>query len=194
MTENQLTATSVKITSSRPTAFVRAYRRTKVIAVASGFLWVFALLELLAAHIFERSSVFAFTAALVVSLVLSALAALYFRSGMGSSQGNANCQVAARGCGREGCDANGGSCLSKLSREASLKIEQMEQSKLALLLRRRIGVDVVLPVFWFAIGVKLLLSAHGISLFSGSIALMVGAVGLLASRVYLASVVFSGQD
>ena len=70
------------------------------------------------------------------------------------------------------------------------RIAQMEREKLALLLRGKFGVGLILPLFWLAVGVKVALS-QGTGTQLGGLALIVGSVGLIVARLYLGSGVFS---
>lgn len=195
MDQKSIIASQISVRLSKPIRFQRVYGRSKKFAALSVGLWIFGLFESVAATIFGHLVVVGLGVGLIAFVIGVLATYLYFRKGMKSWLSGSSCTAVSvqGGCSQAGCDGAAGGCLAKLDSEVSMRIAEMEKSKLALLLRRRIGVDVALPIFWFAIGLKLAISYDTLSIETGGIALICGSVGLFATRMYLASAVFSGD-
>lgn len=172
--------------------FTRRYSRSKSLGVFTAFIWVFGLIEVALADLLKTSWHVSVGISVFAVGVLAAAAFLYYRAGTKNPAPSASCSAssAEHGCSQPGCDKAGGGCLAKFDNEMTERIAQMEREKLSLLLRGKVGVDLVLPLFWLAVGVKVALS-HGTGTQPGGLALIVGSVGLMATRLYLGAGVFS---
>lgn len=179
--------------SSELASFQKTYRISKVIGAVAAAVWLYGLLEVALADLLRVAWGIAVGVSLTLTALLVVVAYLYFRAGMKTAE-SGGCAVShgEQGCSQQGCDSAGGGCLGKFDREVGERIAQMERNKLALLLRRRIGVDMVLPLFWIAVGVKLTFSS-GSTVELGGLALVVGSLGLAGARLYLGSGVFAGR-
>ena len=171
-------------------SFEKTYKISKAIGAAGAAVWLYGLLEVALADILRAGFGIAVGAPLALTILFVMAAYLYFRAGMKTAESD-GCAVSQgeRGCSQQGCDSASGGCQGKFDREVGERIVQMERNKLALLLRRRIGVDIVLPLFWIAVGVKLTFSSVS-AVQLGGVALVVGSLGLAGARLYLGSSVF----
>ena len=172
--------------------FTRRYSRSKSLGIFTAFVWVFGLIEVALADIFKTSWHVSVGISVFAVGVLAAAAFLYYRAGTKNSVPPASCSAsfADHGCSQPGCDKAGGGCITKFDTEINERIAQMEREKLSLLLRRKAGVGLVLPLFWLAVGVKVALSPN-IGTQLGGLALIVGSAGLIATRLYLGAGIFS---
>ncbi len=173
-------------------SFKRTYSRSKLLGIVAVILWVFGLVEVAFADLL-KTSWRASTAISVIAVgLISGAAFLYYRAGTRGPASPASCLPPSEDhcCAQPGCDLAGGGCLGKFENEMTEGIAQMEREKLRLLLRRKVGVEIALPLFWLAVGVKVALSSGSGSEFGG-LALVIGSVGLIATRLYLGAGVFS---
>ena len=171
-------------------SFEKTYKISKAIGAASAAVWLYGLVEVALEDIFRAGFGIAVGASLALTMLLVLAAHIYFRVGMKTAE-SGGCAISngERGCSQPGCDSASGGCLGKFDREVGERIVQMERNKLALLLRRRIGVDIVLPLFWIAVGVKLTFSSVS-AVQLGGVALVAASLGLAGARLYLGSSVF----
>ncbi len=181
-----------KLTTPESIKFSNVFARSKVLGIAAAAIWVFGLIEVASADIVSASWETSVACSLGFVGVIAFIGYLYYKSGMKTyeSQGSCSAVTGDHGCSQAGCDIESGGCLGKFDRELSERIARMEKEKLSLLLRRKIGVDMILPLFWLAVGLKLAMSG-GIASLSGALALSVGSIGLILVRLYLGSAVFS---
>jgi hypothetical protein len=171
-------------------SFEKTYRISKAIGAVAAVVWLYGLLEVALAGILRVGFGKAVGVSLTLTVLLVMAAYLYFRAGMKTAE-SGGCAVlhGKQGCSQQGCDSASGGCLGKFDREIGERIVQMERNKLALLLRRRIGVEMVLPLFWIAVGAKLTFSS-GSTIQLGGLALVAGSLGLAGARLCLGSGVF----
>lgn len=191
MEDFQASGTKISIRSSSLSKFPLVYSRVKVVAVVACLLWGFGLTEVVAADSLPRSTYMSFIVAIGAVAVVGVLAMWYFRRGVETWSGADGCTNKQVGqCSQPGCDSAGGGCLAKLNREISDRISEMEKTKLAQLLRHRVGIEILFPIFWIAVGIKLAASPT-LEFQVGGLAIALGSLGLVAARVYLGKVVFS---
>ena len=191
MEEFQASGTKISIRSSSLSRFPVVYSRVKGLAIGACLLWGFGLIEVVAADVFHGSPYVSFVAAVVAVALVGVLAIWYFRRGVDTWSGAHGCTNTQVGqCSQPGCDAAGGGCLAKINREISDRITEMEKSKLAQLLRHKVGADILFPIFWIAVGAKVA-AGSTIELQVGGLAIALGSLGLVAARVYLGKAVFS---
>jgi len=181
-----------KLTTPESIKFSTVFARSKVLGIAAAAIWVFGLIEVASADIVSASWETSVACSLGLVGVIAFIGYLYYKSGMKTYESHGSCSAATgdHGCSQAGCDIESGGCLGKFDRELSERIAQMEKEKLSLLLRRKIGVDMILPLFWLAVGLKLA-GSGGTASISGALALSVGSIGLILVRLYLGSAVFS---
>ena len=172
--------------------FTRRYSRSKTLGVLTAFIWVFGLFEVALADIFKTSWHVSVGISVFADGVLTAAALLYLRAGTKNLTPPTSCStsIAEHGCSQPGCDKAGGGCITKFDTEIAQRIAQMEREKLSLLLRGKVGIGLVLPLFWLVVGAKVALS-HGIGTQVGGLALIIGSAGLIATRLYLGAGIFS---
>ena len=181
-----------KLTTPESIKFSTVFARSKVLGIVAAAIWGFGLIEVASADIVSASWETSVACSLGFVGVIAFIGYLYYKSGMKTYESHGSCSAATgdHGCSQAGCDIESGGCLCRFDRELSERIAQMEKEKLSLLLRRKIGVDMILPLFWLAVGLKLAMSG-GIASLSGALALSVGSIGLMFVRLYLGSAVFS---
>lgn len=171
--------------------FSTIYSRTKALGILAAAVWVFGLIEVGLADLLKLSVLASFAFSALVVVTLSVVAYLYYRAGVSTKSSPGACSASeGQGCSQPGCDSSSGGCFGKIESEIKSRISQMERERLTLLLRRKVGVDIILPLFWIAVGVKLVISG-GSSADMGGWALIAGSFGLIAARVYLGVGVFS---
>ncbi|TAN31274.1 MAG: hypothetical protein EPN30_00280 [Actinomycetota bacterium] len=192
MDKSLYSGTHEKLETSESMKFSRAFSRSKLFGTVAAAIWGFGLIEVALADIFTvswRTSVICSTG---IVGILALVAYVYYRGGMRTSKAAGSCSAASgeHGCSQEGCDRANGGCLGNFDSEISVQIARMEKEKLSLLLRRKIGVEMILPLFWLVVGVKLTMSSSIASIWGG-MALLVGSIGLIATRLYLGTAVFS---
>lgn len=191
MEEIQASGTRISIRSSSVSTFPLVYSRVKSLAIGACILWGFGLIEVVATDVFPGYSYVSFAAAIAAVALVGVLAVWYFRRGVVTWSGADGCSNGQAGqCSQPGCDAAGGGCLAKLNREIADRISEMEKSKLAQLLRHKVGAEILFPIFWIAVGVKVATSST-LEFQVGGIAIALGSLGLVAARVYLGRAVFS---
>ena len=173
--------------------FSVVFRNSKVMGFVAATLWLYGLLEVGLAGFFKLTWVTSALFSFAVLAIVGILAFSHFRSGM-VMNAPASCFSSSGGqsCSQVGCDSAGGGCKGKFDEEVSALISKMEKDKLRLLFRRRVGIDLILPLFWSGVGLKLGFSAT-MSLRLGGFAIVVGSLGLLFTRLYLGKSVFSGS-
>lgn len=187
----QASGAKISIRSSNPASFSVVYSRVKGIAVGACLLWGFGLIEVVTADAFLGSSDASFIVAIAVVALIGVLALWYFRRGVEAWSGASGCTNGQVGqCSQSGCDSAGGGCLAKLNREISDRISEMEKSKLAQLLRHKVGFETVFAIFWVAVGIKVAASST-LEFQVGGLAIALGSLSLIVARVYLGKAVFS---
>jgi len=171
--------------------FSSVYAKSKVFGIVAALLWVFGLIEVGLAGILKTTWQVSSVGSVAIVVLIAVIGFVYYRAGTRSSGGSEACAniSGGHGCSQAGCDAETGGCLGKFDRDVAQRIARMEKEKLSLLLRRKIGVDLILPLFWLAIGVKVAISG-GIGFEVGGLALIIGSCGLLGTRLYLGAGVF----
>lgn len=188
---NKIKGTPINISSARPLRFAESYSRVKFIGTIATIIWGFGLIDVVVVRLLPTQSIASVVVAVVAVAALFAACIWYFRSGMNAWSSSPSCSVVTEtgGCSQPDCDVAGGGCLAKLDREVASRIAEMERAKLGQLLRHRFGLELLFPVFWLVVGVKL---SFGSSLTSdlGGLALAVGSLGLAAARIYIGRIVF----
>ncbi len=178
--------------SNELASFSSAYAKSKVLGAVTFALWLYGLIEVALAQFVKLGVIASLGIPALLLVLLGVVAAFYFRSGMGGTEsGGCAAGSGEHGCSQVGCDVSNGGCLGKFDREVAERIAHMEKDKLALLLRRKVGYDLFLPLFWIAVGIKLALSSSEVVAIGGT-ALIIGAAGLMGTRLYLGSWVFRG--
>lgn len=176
--------------STALTKFPRSFRRLKIFSAAAFSLWLFGVLEL----VVMRMVPLGLLASMVGSLVLEAVAGigayLYLRASFRPWMSSRSCSNAGSvACSQPGCEVSSGGCLAKINREVESEVAKMERQKLRLLLRWKVGPDLVLWVFWAVVGIKIVSSWPSQSVVGG-VVLVVGSVALAAARIALGFVAF----
>lgn len=192
MKSSDVRASKIVIASSRPVRFSKGYSKAKVFGAIATGLWVFGLVEVVIADIFQGSTWRPVVISVGAVALLGAGALAFLHAGTRSWDSSTGCDLNGKpegGCGQPGCDLAGGGCFAKLDREVSNQISRMEQEKLALLLRKKVGIDLLFPLFWFLVGLKIVFSYVGPPIIGG-FALILGSVALVLVRLYLGQIVF----
>ncbi|NNN19891.1 MAG: hypothetical protein HKL84_08585 [Acidimicrobiaceae bacterium] len=171
--------------------FSSVYAKSKIFGIVAASLWVFGLIEVGLAGILKTTWQVSSISSVAVIVLIALIGFLFYRAGMRGSGGSEACSNASggHGCSQAGCDSESGGCLGKFDRDVAQRIARMEKEKLSLLLRRKIGVELVLPLFWIVIGVKVAVSG-GTDFELGGLALIIGSCGLMGTRLYLGAGVF----
>lgn len=186
-----INGTQISIKSARPAKFSQGFRRSKIFAAIAAAIWAYGLLELVIASILKGPLFRIVLVAIAPEVGIALVAFLYFRNGMTPWKSASSCHTGSNegGCSQVGCDSASGGCLAKLNKEVAIAIAEMERYKLSQLVRRKVGIDVALPVFWILVGIKESMAAQPALVFGG-VVVSLGALGLLLSRLYLGAVVF----
>lgn len=191
MGKSVVNGAQISIRSAKTAKFAQAFKRSKLFAAFSGLIWIYGLLELVVASTLKGSFSSNAGIAFLLATIISTGSVLYFRSGMTPWKRVSSCHLgpAEGGCSQAGCDLNAGGCLAKLNKEVAMRIADMERYKLSQLMRRKVGVDIILPIFWIIVGVKESMASSPPLVFGGLV-VSVGALGLLLTRLYLGVAVF----